>query len=436
MEGSLEKRLYDAAAEGNTISLQELLQEDKFLLGRVYFACPSKSPLHVATMNGQLPFVQQILNHNPHLAQQLDSLQSSPLHIASAQGYLEIVKKLLSAAPDMCLSRDCQGRNPLHLAAMKGHVEILKTLIQEAPSAAREKADRDQTVLHLCVKHGQLEALKILLPNLNDRINAKDADGDTILHMAVAVKQIEIIQYLVESTNIDVHAKNSAGQTAMHILDQSQPEERNLQITSILRLKYCYSNYSQKQRVKWLTKKGDAIMVTAVLIATMAFQAGLSPAGGIWQDNLTQDSNAINPHRVGEAVMASNHPKAYKNFIRSNTIAFVSSVTTILLLISGLPFRRRLFMWILMIIMWLTVTSLSAAYAISIVVVTPKNEAKSLIHLLKIGLGVWFAVMGIFIVGNRVKRLKKWLKDKGITECWSRRCTNIAEVKNTSQEIV
>ncbi|KAG8375715.1 hypothetical protein BUALT_Bualt10G0129300 [Buddleja alternifolia] len=435
MEGSLENRLYEAAAEGNTKSLQELLEQDKFVVDRVSFTSPNKTtPLHVATTKGHLAFVQQILNRNPQIAEELDSQQSSPLHIASAKGYLEIVNKLLSAAAHMCMSRDCQGRNPLHLAAMRGHVEILKALIQEAPRAAREKADRDQTVLHLCVKHGQLEALKILAPNLNDRIDTKDDDGDTILHMAVADKQTEIIQYLVESTKIDVYARNSHGQTPMDIVVQSQPEERNLQIKSILRLKYHNISYkTETHKMEWLTQRGaDAIMVMAVLIATVAYQAGVSPAGGIWQETLTQDSNA-NPHRAGEAVMAYTHPQEYKNFLRSNTIAFFSSVTAILLMISGGPFTRKLYFWILIIIMWLTVISLSVSYAISIYVVTPTTVEKSMPRDLKIGVGVWFGSIGILFVGSRVKRLDKWLKEKGITNWWTRRSR---EVKNCSQEIV
>ncbi|KAI3468083.1 hypothetical protein Pfo_024746 [Paulownia fortunei] len=431
--GVAEKRLYDAAARGDERALQELLVEDPFLLDRVSYTCPNKTPLHVATMQGHLAFVQEILNRNPQLAEELDSQQSSALHIASAKGYVEIARKLLSAAPEMCLSRDCQGRNPLHLAAMKGHVQVLAELIRTAPLAAREKLDRGLIVLHLCVKHCQLEALKILVPNLNELLNSKDDDGNTILHMAVMYKQIEIIQYLVGSTNIDVNAKNSKGQTAMAIIGQSPPDTRNSEIRKLLRPGLCTSNNTHTQPVKWLTKKRDAIMVVAILIATMAFQAGVSPAGGVWQEDLTQNPNGIpviNPHRAGEAIMAHYHPKAYKSFIRSNTIAFVSSLSTILLLISGLPFRRRLFMWILMVIMWLTVTSIAVTYAISIVVVTPRKDRKSLSHVIEIALAVWCGVMGILLLGNTIRLIDRWLKNKGIIVWRPRRFRHLVEVNH------
>ncbi|GKC69491.1 ankyrin repeat-containing domain, PGG domain protein, partial [Tanacetum coccineum] len=35
----------------------------------------------------------------------------------------------------------------------------------------------------------------------------------------------------------------------------------------------------------WLYKKKESLMVVAVLIATIAFQAGVNPPGGVWQEN-------------------------------------------------------------------------------------------------------------------------------------------------------
>ncbi|KAK6162016.1 hypothetical protein DH2020_001857 [Rehmannia glutinosa] len=404
-----ENRLYNAAAKGDERALQELLNEDEFLLDRVSYTCPNKTPLHVATINGHLAFVRQILNRNPQLAEELDAQRSSALHVASAKGYVEIARELLSAAPDMCLSRDSQGRNPLHLAAMKGRVEVLA----ELPVGGFEDFGA----------------------NLSEFIDSKNDDGDTILHMAVMDKQIEIIRYLVGNTNIDVNATNSKGQTAMAILEQSPPDKTISEIRKILRPGLCNSHntHKQSQPVKWLTKKRDAIMVVAILIATMAFQAGLSPAGGVWQEDLTLDSNGnmvTNPHRAGESVMAHNHPKSYKSVMRSNTIAFVSSLSTILLLISGLPFRRRLFMWILMVIMWLTVTSIAVTYAVSIVVVTPKKNRESLSDVIEIGIAVWSGVMGILLVGNTVRLIDRWLKNKGIIVWRPGRYRDLVEVNH------
>ncbi|KAH6782963.1 hypothetical protein C2S52_007922 [Perilla frutescens var. hirtella] len=382
-------------------------------------------------MKDHLPFVKEILNLNPGLAEELNSQQSSPLHVASARGNVKIAVSLFKAAPDMCLSRDCQGRNPLHLAAIKGRVGVLKELVPRAPLAAREKADGGLTVLHLCVKHGHLEALKVLVQELDELINARNDDGDTILHMAVEGKKFEIMEYLFASTKINVNAKNSKGQTGKAMHNKFHQEATDPSSSSSGTRKPSHG-HTDSQPVKWLAKKRDAIMVVAILIATMAFQAGVTPPGGVWQDDLRADPNATTlvekPHRAGEAVMALNHPRAFKNFMRTNTVAFVTSLSTILLLISGLPFRRPLFMWILMVIMWLTITSIAVTYGIAIVVVTPSKDKKSLSHVIEISIAVWGGVMGVLLVGNTIRLIDKWLKKRGVVVWRPRRFRNVVEV--------
>ncbi|XP_057799751.1 ankyrin repeat-containing protein NPR4-like [Salvia miltiorrhiza] len=430
------EKLYESAARGDVEALRQLLQKDTFLLERVSYTTPNNTPLHIASLKGHLPYVEEILRVSPHLAEELDSQQSSPLHVASARGNVEVARRLVGAAPEMCLSRDSRGRNPVHVAAIKGRVELLEELVSRAPPAARQKVGRGLTAMHLCVEHGQLPALKVLVREVKELINAKNDDGDTILHMAVMGKKIEIMEYLFEAPNIDINAKNSNGQTAKSILEQIQPDAekdsgiRHLLCPGLARLK---TRHGDTQPVKWLTKKRDSIMVVAVLIATMAFQAGVTPPGGVWQENLLNDPS---PHKAGEAVMAHNHPRAFKNFMRANTVAFVSSLSTILLLISGLPFRRPLFMWVLMMIMWLTVTSIAATYAISIVVVTPRKDRGALSHVIEISLAVWCGVMGILLVGNTVRLVDRWLKNRGVVVWRPRRFRNMVEVSHENGEQV
>ncbi|KAM3270417.1 hypothetical protein P3S67_028619 [Capsicum chacoense] len=109
--------------------------------------------------------------------------------------------------------------------------------------------------------------------------------------------------------------------------------------------------------------------------------------------------------------MAYNHARSYRYFLRANTIAFVSSLSTILLLISGLPFRRRLFMWDLMVIMWLTVTSVALTYGISIYILTPK-DSEPLGQIIEIGITVWCGLMALLLLGNTIRLLRIWQKKK------------------------
>ncbi|CAA2995913.1 Hypothetical predicted protein [Olea europaea subsp. europaea] len=221
------------------------------------------------------------------------------------------------------------------------------------------------------------------------------------MQIYVNIFLMQTVQYLIGNTGIDVNAKNANGYTALDILELTPTELRDtdnyLSIKNCLQPKAFDSINPRIQPIKWLTKKRDAIMVVAILIATMAFQAGVTPPAGVWQDDATDNS-----HKAGEAIMAHIHPIAYE----------------------------RLFMWSLMVIMWLTVTSTAVTYAVSIDVFTPKKDKKSLGHVIQIGLIVWCSVMGILLVGNTVRLLDWWLQKRGITVWRPRRFRHLVKVNN------
>ncbi|KAF8406848.1 hypothetical protein HHK36_005969 [Tetracentron sinense] len=422
-EDIMEKKLHEAAMKGSVTSLLELLQEDPLLLDRIIAACITDTPLHIAAMLGHVDFAKEILSRRPELASESDSNGSSPLHLASAKGYEVLVKELLLIDPEICISRDQDGRTPLHIAAIKGRLAILSELIRAKPETTRVLTDQGETILHLCVKHNRLASLKLLVGSIqNDKLlNWKDQDGNTILHLAVARKQIETIQFLLTTTRVEVNFLNANGSTVLDVLRQSSRDLRDMEIEEslrgarALRAKDMHSvsrNYvqtqvphmkqplaSQKSSLKlqvktpkhkhtdWLGRKRSALMVVASLIATVAFQAGLAPPGGVWQDELTQDaiSNSTEkPHHVGMSVMAYNIPAAYGQFMIFNTVAFLASLSIILLLVSGLPLKRRRWMWIQMVIMWIAITAQALTYFISLIHMTPNHVEGTLYQVTKI----------------------------------------------------
>ncbi|KAJ0091103.1 hypothetical protein Patl1_14551 [Pistacia atlantica] len=189
----MERRIYEAAVEGNIISLLKLLQEDALILDRITVSCYGETLLHIASMLGHAEFVQELVGRKPELAGELDSRKSSPLHLATSKGCLDTVKILVSVNPEMCLARDRDGNNPVHIAAMKGRVSVLKELVKVRRNAARMLMERGETILHARVRFDQLEAMKFLMEEMSDHefVNSKDDDGNTILHLAVADKQVE-----------------------------------------------------------------------------------------------------------------------------------------------------------------------------------------------------------------------------------------------------
>ncbi|KAH7574417.1 hypothetical protein JRO89_XS03G0293600 [Xanthoceras sorbifolium] len=444
----MENLLYEAALEGSLPTLLELLQRDRLILDKIDTNSFSESPLHIAVLLGHVDFVKVILSRKPELAREVDSItRFSPLHVASLKStstnYVEMVKVLIRVDPDMCLARDVEGRNPLHLAAMKGRIEALVELIRARPLAAYAVTIWGESILHLCVKHNQLEALKLVVEIMDDpnSLSAKDEYGMTILHLAVADKQIETINFLLMNTRVEVNALNTNGYTALDILAQSRRDMKDLDIADSLRsagaLKAIEMQSSvpgvigpirtqfvpsitqlghikplrwQKTTKKenWLTRKRDSLMVVASLIATMAFQAGLNPPGGLWQDNdpntgSQANNNSTVPHLAGTSILATHDLGNYSRYLAYNTSSFIASLSIILLLITGLPFKRRFFMWILIVIVWVAITTMALTYRVSTLVFTPKEVERTVTRVIQYAVVGWCIVMGLLLLGHTIR---------------------------------
>ncbi|KAL0394205.1 UNVERIFIED_CONTAM: hypothetical protein Slati_4386700 [Sesamum latifolium] len=459
----LEAQLFEAAANGSITSLQGLLKKDPLILDRVVVGVSSETPLHVAAMLGHIDFVKEIVRIKPQLTSDLNSLRSSPLHLASANGHVHVVRLLLSVDPRMCLARDKNGMTPLHLSAVKGRLEVMKILLQAKPAAAQVTVYRGENILHLCVKGYQMEALRLLLNTISypEFINSKDTDGNTILHLAVADKQVETINFLLTVPALEVNALNLNGMTAVDVLIRSRRDIRDSEIRESLEHAGCFgtketwtasqgnqnmatralssspdhltsstimerksSKNLLKQPDHWLEKKRSALMVVASLIATMAFQVGVNPPCGVWQDDYLVDSqgNAVSdPHRAGYSVMAHNYPKGYSSFYVINTTAFIASLSIILLLMSGLPIRRRFFMWILMVITWLAITAIAMTYSVSVMLLTPSQQGQSVGNVVGFCVFVWLCLMALLLIGHTirlimklVRKLRKTLRRRGV----------------------
>uniref|UniRef100_A0A6N2LAV7 PGG domain-containing protein n=1 Tax=Salix viminalis TaxID=40686 RepID=A0A6N2LAV7_SALVM len=447
LEGMVEEmqgKLKEAAVEGNVIALLRLLEEDKFVLDGCAPGCFTETPLHISAMLGHLEFTRKILFRKPEFAKELDFLGSSPLHLAAANGHLEVVRTLLSVNPDMCFAHNLDGRNPLHIAVIKGRVDVLKELVQNKPEAVLHRTTRGETILHLCVKYFQLEALKLLVETVKDYgfINSRDEDGSTVLHLAVADKEIEIISFLIMETEIEVNAMNASGFTALDIaLAQGRRNRKDIDVQDSLHQVGAFSSakhlsstahrseavrdmislrsddhftslqtrlrrkYRRRQNYR-LGDRRNALMIVASLIATMAFQAGIRPPGGFWQEDLHEPTSKA--HEAGRSIMADKLPAAYNKFVLHNSIAFLASLSVILLLISGLSFKRGLSMWILMGILWVAITESTFTYLISIYCLSSRPQRRAYVVSAAVLTAVIFGLLSFLLGGHSVRLIVRF----------------------------
>ncbi|KFK38745.1 hypothetical protein AALP_AA3G155400 [Arabis alpina] len=125
----------------------------------------------------------------------------------------------------------------------------------------------------------------------------------------------------------------------------------------------------------WLEKTRGDLIVAASIIAAMSFQVMVNPPGGVWQeDQKCSSGEDCSKAKAGTAIFAHDDIKRvlYLGIVISSTISFSSSMSLILLVISGFRLRNRIIMVILAVFMVGAVICIAAAFCFALAMSPPR----------------------------------------------------------------
>nr|CAB3467856.1 unnamed protein product [Digitaria exilis] len=110
----------------------------------------------------------------------------------------------------------------------------------------------------------------------------------------------------------------------------------------------------EEAELVWKLRK--YLILLAILSATITYQAGLAPPGGLWLDNL-------HGHLASDIVLQSTYSKRYNVFFYCNSTAFMASLIVLILLLVRELSRNAIWLRSLHFAMLLNLLGLMGAYA-------------------------------------------------------------------------
>ncbi|KAK4591671.1 hypothetical protein RGQ29_016202 [Quercus rubra] len=280
MDAKIE-RLKQVAQSGDIDAFYTLIREDVQLLEHIDELPFADTPLHIAAFTGQIPFAVETMGLKPSFAWKLDP-----------NGFRR--ERLTS----------------LHYVVESGehaHLNLLDEFLLLCPDSIIDVTMRNETVLHIALKFNRLEAFKFFtgwLANnssenaeFNKRtvLNWQDNEGNTVLHILAVRHFLSWANRFMDVNDrrkrlLDVNSKNLEDKTAWDMLQEGNREIRVMLLCAGAKPGSSLSTFNRK-----LTEeRRNMFLVVAVLLATLTYQAILTPPGGVWQDN----EMPMNKHRT------------------------------------------------------------------------------------------------------------------------------------------
>ncbi|KAE8099785.1 hypothetical protein FH972_017739 [Carpinus fangiana] len=347
---------------------------------------------------------------------------------AALNGNVIELQKLFGEDP-LVLERGSEAVFPetaLHIATMSGQTEFLRELMKLKPDCIRDVTLRGETALHLAVKFNQFEAFEAMFNivkqlNMQEILSAGDKDGYTVLHLAAARKQIQIVKLLLcrdgsqqEAIDVDVSdvahqmvgeptdlmLRGALRQSVHEHIDIAQVHHRQVLVAAalppqtllqfllreiLLLNPWRFWKTLANEVERSTTETRNALLVVAVLIATLTYQAILSPPNGLY---IGIDYTAAN---------ISAHLQEFLPFMIPNTIGFFASLAVINLVISEFPLKALL---------GIAVRCMASSYICGFFLIGPTSINASRWGLTTIGI-----IVSLDVIRFSYRLVKRWYRE-------------------------
>ncbi|XP_054810829.1 protein ACCELERATED CELL DEATH 6-like [Prosopis cineraria] len=209
---------------------------------------------------------EKILRKNSELIYLKDQRGGTALHLAASMGNLEVVRTILNECPPSALEWDLKGYLPIHIACKKGHVNVVEEFVQKQKpwfDPMDSLNQKGQNILHIAAKKWKRQSSKILL-------------------------------LLTQEKRLNNNLVNKEGMTARDIVmlkRRTPPTFREFLSFTILKSigtplsengRRIRRSHTEPPQIKWIKDRVNAILLVAILVATVTFTVGFTMPSGVY----------------------------------------------------------------------------------------------------------------------------------------------------------
>ncbi|XP_022949196.1 uncharacterized protein LOC111452618 [Cucurbita moschata] len=156
----------------------------------------------------------------------------------------------------------------------------------------------------------------------------------------------------------------------------------------------------QNKEETWQKRDREYLLIVVTFMATVAFQAGVSPPGGVWQQD-DKNSSIV----AGTSIMATKFPAEFTTFVVGVTVCMIVSMLQFIVLFVELPsdtpsLSRKYLYYTL----FFALGSMLSSYVSSVKAYTPESMRTQTITVLALTIGIGVVLVGISLFKQKIQQ--------------------------------